>query len=56
MMEEDFTYVLRNKERDYGRIVLELIKNLMRCLWERFFNGVVEADHHVRYKIGNHLC
>ena len=26
MTVEDFTYVLRNKERDYGRIVLELIK------------------------------
>ena len=26
MMVEYFTYVLQNKERDYGRIVLELIK------------------------------
>ena len=24
-------YVLQDKERDYGRIALDLIKNLMKC-------------------------
>ncbi len=31
MMEEDYTYVLQGNERDYGPVVLDSTKNLMKC-------------------------